>query len=206
MYDSSEIAARIKDAAKKQGKSVRTVLSDCELGVNTITKLSNGTDVQSKNLAKIADYLGVSVDYLLGRSDTPTHRRKGVKIPVLGRVQAGMPVEAVEEILDYEEITEEMAATGEFFGLRVRGDSMLPTLVPDDIVIVRKQPDARDNDIVVALVGNEDATIKKLKHTPNGVSLIPINEAYPILYYDNQQIIDLPVCMIGKVVELRRSF
>lgn len=271
MYDSSEIAARIKEMAKSQGKPIGTVLSECGLGVNTVSKLSNGTDLQSKNLAKIADNLGCSVDYLLGRETTSnnkfdnlfkiiaekgltakkvsedtgistgnisdwksgrsapsaaklkiladyldtsadillgreTTKRKGVKIPVLGRVQAGIPVEAIQEILDYEEITEEQAATGEFFGLCVRGHSMEPVLLDGDVVIVRQQPTADSGDTVVALVNGDDATVKRLKHTPNGIALIPVNAAFETLYYTFKEIEELPVRIIGKVVELRRKF
>lgn len=69
MYNSQDIANRIKDLAKLKKKSMKNMLSDCELGINTISKMSKGTDILSKNLAKIADHLDCSVDYLLGRTD-----------------------------------------------------------------------------------------------------------------------------------------
>ena len=71
MYYSQEIASRIKSRAKQQGKSLGEVLSACELGINTVSKISKGTDILTLNFAKIADYLGCSVDYLLGRTDNP---------------------------------------------------------------------------------------------------------------------------------------
>lgn len=71
MYNSQEISNRIKFMAKRQGKSISTVLADCELGKNTVSKISNGTDILTLNFAKIADYLDCSVDYLLGRTDNP---------------------------------------------------------------------------------------------------------------------------------------
>ena len=71
MYNSQEIAARIKSLAKKKNISMKDMLNDCELGINTISKMSNGTDILTKNFAKIADYLDCSVDYLLGRTDKP---------------------------------------------------------------------------------------------------------------------------------------
>ena len=133
-------------------------------------------------------------------------RKKGVKIPVLGEVVAGVPIEAIEDILDYEEITEEMAAKGEHFALKVKGDSMEPVFYAEDIVIVRQQPTADSGDIVIALVNGDESTIKKLKLTDGGLMLIPANSAYEPMYYTRKQIDTLPVSIIGKVVELRRSF
>ena len=132
--------------------------------------------------------------------------KKGVKIPVLGRVQAGVPVEAIEEILDYEEITQEMASQGEHFGLRVNGDSMEPKFSNGDVVIVRKQPDADTGDIAIVLVNGSVATIKKIKKGPDGIMLVPTNPMYEVMFYNNQEMEQLPVRIIGKVVELRAKF
>lgn len=71
MYNSQEIASRIKLRAKEQGYSISSVLSACELGKNTVAKIGQGTDILTLNFAKIADYLDCSVDYLLGRTDNP---------------------------------------------------------------------------------------------------------------------------------------
>lgn len=75
MYNSQEIAKRIKLKAKINGTNLKTMLTDCDLGINTISQMSKGNDMLSKNLAKIADYLGCSVDYLLGRTDNPEINR-----------------------------------------------------------------------------------------------------------------------------------
>ena len=75
MYNSQEIANRIKMRAKQQGKSLGEVLAACELGKNTVSKISKGTDILTLNFAKIADYLDCSVDYLLGRTDNPEVNR-----------------------------------------------------------------------------------------------------------------------------------
>ena len=71
MYNSQEIAYRIKTMTKSQGKSLRDMLNSCGLGINTISKIANGSDIHTLNFAKIADYLDCSVDYLLGRTDNP---------------------------------------------------------------------------------------------------------------------------------------
>ena len=75
MYSSQDIAKRIKSRAKDQGKSLGEMLSSCELGINTISKMAKGTDILTQNFAKIADYLDCSVDYLLGRTDKPEINR-----------------------------------------------------------------------------------------------------------------------------------
>ena len=71
MYNSQDITDRIKSLAKEKRISISQMLAECELGKNTVTKMSNGTDILTKNFAKIADYLDCSVDYLLGRTDVP---------------------------------------------------------------------------------------------------------------------------------------
>ncbi|MDY5105313.1 MAG: LexA family transcriptional regulator [Megasphaera elsdenii] len=162
-------------------------------------------------LKKIASYFNVSLDYLLGNSPAkaaqPKPTGRGVRIPVLGRVVAGIPIEAVEEILDYEEITPELAATGEFFALQVRGDSMLPKLEEGDVVIVKKQEDVETGDIAIVLVNGDEATIKQVKKVNGGIMLYGFNpDVYEPHFYSNQQIEELPVRILGKVIESRRSW
>lgn len=157
-------------------------------------------------LIKMASYFDVSVDYLIGNSPVKKEKKKGVQIPVLGEVRAGYPMETVENIIDYEEIDEEMARRGEFFALRIKGDSMEPRFVEGDVVIVRKQETADSGDIVVALVNGDSATIKKLKRHQNGITLMPTNPTYEPMYYSNEEIMELPVTILGKVVELRAKF
>lgn len=133
-------------------------------------------------------------------------KKKKKMIPVLGTVRAGYPSEAVENILDYEEITEEMARSGDFFALKVKGNSMEPRFVDGDVVIVRKQEDVDNGDIAIMLVNGDDATIKKVQKFEGGINLIPANRLYDVITYSNKEIAELPVQCIGKVVELRAKF
>lgn len=133
-------------------------------------------------------------------------KKKGVVINILGRIAAGIPVEAVEEIIDTEEISEEMARTGTFFGLKIKGDSMTPGICDGDVVIVKKQPDAENGEIVIATVNGTDAVCKRLRKYREGIELISNNPSYAPMEFSNKDISDLPVCIIGKVVELRRKF
>ena len=168
---------------------------------NTISQWESGVRKPSYEIIQeIARHFNVTVDYLLG-NDSPNC--KGVKIPVLGKVQAGIPIEAIEEIADYEEISEDMATKGNYFGLVIRGDSMQPRMLDGDVIIVRQQEDVDNGDVAVVLVNGNDATVKKIKKTELGIQLIPYNPAFDILFYTNDEIENLPVRIIGKVVELR---
>ena len=130
----------------------------------------------------------------------------GVRIPVLGRVVAGIPIEAIEEIIDWEEIPQRMAASGKFFALRVCGHSMEPGIMEGDIVIVRQQEDVDNYDTAIVLVNGDEATVKRVKKQKEGITLIATNTSvYEPHFYSNQEIHDLPVKILGKVVEMRRK-
>lgn len=152
-------------------------------------------------LTKLANFFNCSIDYLLG-NDT---KSQGVKIPVLGVIPAGIPIEAVEDILGYEEITPKLASTGEFFALKVKGDSMLPDIKNGDILIVRQQEDAENGDTCVIMVNGNDATVKKIKKMESGIMLIPNNSDFETMFFSNEEILSLPVRIIGKAIEIRRS-
>lgn len=131
---------------------------------------------------------------------------KGVIINVYGSVAAGVPIEAIEDIVDTEEITQELARTGTFFGLRIKGDSMEPRMTTGDVVIVKKQDDAESGDVVIATVNGTDATCKRLMKYENGIALLSTNPDYDPMFFSNQEIEDKPVRIIGRVVELRAKF
>lgn len=152
---------------------------------------------------KIADFFNTDLNTLRGRDSERKIFSKGISINVLGRVAAGIPIEAVENIIDTEEISEEMARTGEFFGLKIHGDSMEPRMYEGDVVIVRQQEDAETGDIVIALVNGNDATCKRLTKYAGGIALTSLNTKYDPIMFSNEEIISKPVKIIGKVVELR---
>lgn len=203
---------RLKQLREEKGLSQSEVAKIIGVGRTTYLKWENGENQPTRKLDQLSQFFGVSIDYLLGKSDVKNIKSKnlhsrGIRIPVLGRVVAGIPIEAVEEILDYEEITPELAATGEFFALQVRGDSMLPKLEEGDVVIVKKQEDVETGDIAIVLVNGDEATIKQIKKVDGGIMLYGFNpDVYEPHFYSNQQIQELPVRILGKVVEMRRNF
>ena len=200
---------RIKELRLQFGITQKELAKKLNIAQNTLSTWETGKfepDISALN--KLGEIFNVSTDYLLGRDvvSAPADDKNGVWIPVLGQVQAGLPTTAVEHIFDYEQISRDMSGTGEFFALRVKGDSMEPKFTEGDVVIVRKQSTASDGDIVIALVNGDDATIKKIKIRPEGIILTPLNSQYEPMFYNNDEIETLPVTIIGKVVELRAKF
>lgn len=202
-----EIYERIKLRRKEIGLSAETVAERLGVSPATIYRYENNdikkfpTDI----LEPLAKVLHTTPAYLLG-IENKNKSKNAVKIPVLGLVRAGIPMDAVEHIIDYEEIGEDMARQGEFFGLQIKGDSMEPKISEGDVVIVRKQPDVESGEIAIVLVNGDEATIKKVQKFNGGINLIPSNPAYDVMTYTNEQIEKLPVRVLGKVVELRAKF
>lgn len=160
-----------------------------------IEQLSQLFDVKPSELMRIRKE-DVN-EYYQGMEETT-----GVKIPVLGKVAAGIPIEMIEDIVDYEEIPSSMTKTGDYFALQVKGDSMQPRICEGDVLIIKKQADAESGDIVIATVGGQDATCKRLMKYAEGISLIPLNQSYDPMFFSSSDDIQI----LGKVVENRQKF
>lgn len=195
----------IKKERQKRNYTQQELAKALNVSASTVGMWEQNSRVPKlEKLEEIADFFNINLDELSGQ--TPSNTCGGIRIPVLGSVRAGIPLEAIEDIVDYEEIPEAMARSGEYFGLMIRGDSMSPVFVEGDVVIVRKQESADTGDAVIALVNGDEATIKRLKRTQEGIVLIPNNPEYLPMVYTNEQIKNLPVRILGKVIELRRKF
>ncbi len=215
----STFADRLRTAMSSAGLKAIDLHERTGISKASISEyLSGNYEPKQKNVYRLAEALHVAPSYLMGLSEPapqppadglpasaqPPAKEKGVRIPVLGRVIAGIPIEAIEEVLDWEEIPQKMAATGRFFALRVCGRSMEPRILEGDVVIVRQQEDVDSGDIAIVLVNGDEATVKRVKKQEDGIILIATNTSvYEPHFYSNQEIHDLPVRVIGKVVELR---
>ncbi len=161
-------------------------------------------------IKKISEFFGVSYLWLLGESDSykeSSQSSKGsIKIPILGTVIAGIPISAIEEVLGWEEISDKMASQGEYFALRIKGDSMSPVMDEGDVVIVKKQNNVDSGDIAIICINGNEATCKKLVKHKDGINLMSLNSKYEPMYYNQKDIIEKPISIIGKVIELRRRF
>ena len=180
-----------------------------------LSQYVNGkSNPDNEKIFLLSKVFGVTEAWLLGYN-VPRYERientgpqtpQGLKIPVLGTVAAGIPISAVEEILDYEEVPQSWKNQGEFFGLRIKGDSMKPDINHGDTVIVRKQSTANNGDVVITLVNGDDVTCKKFEKLDNGIILISNNSEYSPMYFSNEEVVTKPVVILGRVVELRRKF
>ncbi len=198
---------RLRDLRLNHGLSQK-VIADY-LGCSTVvySRYETGSREPSMDtLMRLADYFNVSIDYLTGKSDIP--RNGGVvRIPVAGNVVAGIPTSAIEDIIDWEEIDEEMARSGDYIGLRVKGDSMYPEIKDGDIAIIRRQDTIESGQIAVVIVNGDEATIKKVRLSPDGIMLIGLNTAvYEPHFYSKEEVAALPVRIYGRLVEVRRKF
>lgn len=191
------------------GKQQKEIAADLGISPTTFNTWCVGKIMpRMGKVQAIADYFGIGKSDLIDDKSNLYGKktRKGIVINVLGQVAAGIPIEAIEDIIDTEEITEEMAKTGNFFGLKIRGDSMEPRMCEGDVVIVRQQNDAESGDIVIATVNGDTATCKCLRKYRDGIELVSNNPSYEPMFFSNKEIENKPVKIIGKVVELRGKF
>lgn len=191
-----------------RNKNQMDLMNDLKLSSSTVSNWCTGLKLPRMDKVQLlADYLGVlKSDLIEDKSIGSSNSTNGIEIPVLGRVAAGIPITATEYIIDTEEISQAMAADGDYFALQIKGDSMEPKISNGDVVIVRKQSDADDGDLVIALVNGDDAVCKRLKKYEEGIALLSNNPAYNPMYFSNKDIVDKPVSIIGKVKELRAKF
>ena len=205
----------IKKLRTDNGMTLEELGDKVGVGKSTVHKWENGmiANMKRDKIAKIAKVFGVSPSYLLGWDNNVSpitngtkQKRPGISINVLGRVAAGVPIEAIEDVIDTEEISDEMASGGYFFGLQIHGDSMEPKMSEGDVVIVRQQNDAESGEIVIAMVNGDEATCKRLRKYDGGIMLLSNNPKYEPMIFTSEDIVNKPVRIIGKVVELRCKF
>ena len=195
----------LKVARKAKGLTQVQVAKIIGLSQGSYSEWESGkTKIDAISLARLAELFETSADYLLGNTSAP---KESVRIPVLGSIPAGIPVEAVEDIQDWEEIPTSWTSGGrEYFGLKVKGDSMYPKYLDGDTVILRKQSVCDSGDDCAVLVNGCDATLKQVfLHEDGSVETRPANPAYPPRTYTPKEVVELPVSIVGVVVELRRK-
>ena len=128
-----------------------------------------------------------------------------VAVPILSSIHAGYSSLAQQKILYYENISPQKSNMGTIFGLRIHGNSMAPKMIEGDIVLVVVQSDVKSGDIAVVMIGQEDATIKRVVKSSEGITLVPFNPEYMPISFTLEQINEIPVKIIGKAIELRSA-
>lgn len=175
--------------------------------------LSGLYEAKQKNIFKLANVLNVSEAWLMGL-DVPMNKEVKldefgnpvVTIPILGIVKAGYDYLAQENWIGTIDVDKKLADSGELFALKITGDSMYPLILEDDIVIVKRQNDFENGDLVVAIVNGDEATIKKGKKSNNSILLQPLNANYEPLIFTYDEMKSIPVIVVGIVKQLKREF
>lgn len=181
-----------EELANRLGFS-RTAISAWEIGRN---------EPPSEDLIKIADFFGVSLNFLL---DADGQSAKA-SIPILGVVKAGYDYLANENIIGYLDPTPEIKDPENYFGLVVKGDSMAPLFLEGDYLLVHKQDgEYNSHDTCIVLINGNEATVKNIVKTDDGIELHAFNPCYPAKKYTFEEIKDLPIVILGKVVKLIRN-
>ncbi len=148
----------------------------------------------------IAQALKVSPNWLMG-IENPNKI-----INVYSSVHAGILSEMIEDIVDTEEITEDMISSDkDYFGIKVKGDSMYPEYIDGDTLIIEKTSFCTSGDDCIVAINGDEAFLKRVYVNDNSITLQALNPKYEPLLYTKEDIDKLPVKIIGKVVELRRK-
>lgn len=201
-------------------KNSNYILADMEDTVGkkaaTISRYASGEikGVKRDTIVKLANFFGVSPAWLAGLSNEKYLSTKKdklgnpvVSIPILGMVKAGYDYLAQENWIGTIEIETSLVGNGkDYFALKVVGDSMSPVLIQDDIVVIKKQNDFENGDIVVAIINGNEATIKKGKKTDSSITLQPLNPSYDPIVFTYDEVKSIPVTIIGVVKQLKREF
>lgn len=205
----------IGEKIKMQRKSLGLTQTElgAKLGVqkNAVSKWECGRvdDIPSSKIKVMAQLFGVQPSYLIDDKDElpadaiPIDFSHLKRIPILGRIAAGAPIYAEQNIEGY--TYTELNGGAEYFGLRVRGDSMDAARIYDgDVVIIRRQDTVDDGEIAAVLIDGEDATLKRFSHKGNMVTLMPqsTNPANQPFIYDLRE---TSVRILGLVVKVEFS-
>lgn len=222
MLSKEDLGKYLKKLRNNKYLSLREVNHITDISYSHLNMIENGKrNVTPALLRVLADLY--CVDYLdlyekAGYIDLIEDEKKNkykidklgnhvTSIPILGTVKAGYDYLAQENWVGTIDVETSLVGNGdEYFALKVHGDSMSPVLIEDDIVIIKKQNDFENGDIVVAIINGNEATIKKGKKSDNSILLQPLNTNYEPLIFTYDEMKSIPVTIVGIVKQLKREF
>lgn len=201
------MAKNIRRLMDEKGVSRRELCNLLGFKYSTVTDWLNAEKYpRIDKIEMMANFFGVNKADLVEPFNEHPATNSYVHIPVLGAIPAGIPSEAIESVLDYEDIPADMAKHGSFYGLIARGHSMEPTINDGDVVIIRQQPTVESGKIAVVKLNGNEATLKEVKITDEGIFIIGHNRsAFEPMFLTHEQAKSLPLRILGKAVELRRT-
>lgn len=176
----------------------------------TFNTWTQGTAIpRMGKIQALSDYFNVLKSDLVDEKPT-TNKKRVIRLPVIGSIAGGVPIEAIEDTTEdeWEEIPSEwLHGSNEYLALRVRGDSMEPRIADGDVAIIRKQSTCKSGEICAVYVNGYNATLKKIiKQQDGSIILQPLNPSHELKIYTPEQQKTLPVAILGKLVELRAKF
>ena len=185
-----------KDIGLKQKKAAELL----DMTPTTLFKYENDiiNDPPSSKIGDMADLYNTTIEYILYGNVGEN------KIPILGVVPCGEPIEAIENILGYIDVPRKM--TKNHFGLIAQGNSMNPEIRSGDIMTIRQTPTVDSGKIAIVKINGDEATCKKIMINEAGITLIPLNTDYEPQFFNNEQIENLPISIIGEVVGINRKY
>lgn len=195
-----EILQFIKEEVKKKGypPSVREIGEAVGLASSS-TVHGHLSRIEKKGYIRRDPTKPRAIEILNMDDEEEQQNKKTTYIPIVGKVTAGMPITAIENIEDYLPIPEHLASNAQMFALVIEGDSMIEAGIFDgDLVIVRKQQTANNGEIIVAMTEDDEATVKRFFREKNYIRLQPENSTMePIILNDCK--------ILGKVVGVFRT-
>lgn len=221
MLTNKELGEYLEKIRKNKDLSLRQVdykssvsyshLSMIEKGLRkalplTLKELAKVYNIDYIDLLEKAGYIDLAEKEKILATKTDELGNPVIEIPILGIVKAGYDYLAQENWIGKIDVDKKLADGNELFALKVKGDSMSPVLIEDDIVIVKKQDDFENGDIIVALINGDESTIKKGKKNENSILLQPLNTNYEPLIFTKEEMESIPVTIIGIVKQLKREF
>lgn len=204
LSDSKNIfSLNLKRIMNRQNKNQNDVIKDLGIKQSTFSDWYLGKRIPRMNVIfQLAEYFKVDIRDLV---DEPKLNR-GNRIPIFSKIPAGIPIELIDDIIDYEELDPKMfTGDKEYFGVKVSGDSMYPEYRDKDVLIVQKINDCESGQDCIVMINGNDGTFKRVKKTEEGIILQPLNPNYEIKFYSNKEIEELPIKIIGVVKEIRRT-
>lgn len=209
----------IKKYRKENNLSLRAFASKCGLSYTYISMLEKNIDYRTgkpiaptlDSVKYISNAMGIPIDDLLKMLDDEQEFKLNEDvspnnlsiIPILGTVKAGYDWLAEENVVDYIALKENIPNIKEYYALRITGDSMLPLLSDGDLVIVHDQDDVESGQTAVVLINGDEATVKKVIKTNEGIELHAMNPYYPVKKFTYDEMNTVPVKIIGRVKEAK---
>ncbi len=184
------------------------VCRDLEIPYSTFTDWCNANIYpRIDKIQLLANYFGIQKsDLVENKSDKEVNNSNSAVVFIYGTIPAGIPMECIEDIIDTEEISIDMLKGGkQYFGLKVKGNSMEPEYLDGDTLILEKADNCESGDDCVVMVNGNDGTFKRVFKNENGIILQPLNPTFSPKVYTNEEIENLPVKIIGVVEEIRRK-